>query len=232
MISNMDHAANRREAAIDLLVVLCAIAVAWALSKWLIYPALSVPDSAPVILRPITGFFVAWWLLRRRGKGWNTLGLRRPDSWWLMVIGGAALYFVNFALSRWAVPLFAQWMPIVPRPFFLGYIHGNAVAFIGWLAIGVVVGGFFEELLFRGFLLNTVAEVCGSGWAGFSIGIFAQAAMFATLHLYAGAFAFVYAGVFALANGVFYLLCRGNVWPLIAVHAVWDSVALWGIYSA
>ncbi len=222
----------QRGAALDLLAVLAAIVAAWALSKWLIYPALSVPDNAPVILRPIAGFFTAWWMLRRRGSGWHALGLRTPDAWWLAVAGGVALYFADMALSRWAAPLLAQWVHARPAPFFLGYIRGNTVAFLGWFGIGIAVGGFFEELLFRGFLLNRIADAVGFGWPGIAVGIVAQAAIFGSLHLYGGTFAFVYSALFALANGVCYLLVRRNLWPLVAVHAIWDSIATWQVYSA
>ena len=135
------------------------------------------------------------------------------------------------ALARWAAPVLAQWLHAKPGPFFLGYIRGNTVAFVGWIGISIVVGGFFEELLFRGFLLNRIADACGLGWIGVAVGVLAQAAIFGSLHLYAGSFAFVYAALFAMANGACYLLVRRNLWPLVAVHAIWDSIAIWGVYS-
>ena len=58
----------------------------------------------------------------------------------------------------------------------------------------------------------------------------AQALLFGALHLYAGAFAFVFAAVMALASGAFYLILGRNLWPLIAVHGVWNTVAMWSIY--
>ena len=50
------------------------------------------------------------------------------------------------------------------------------------------------------------------------------------LHLYGGGFAFLFATVFALANGVFYLAAGRNLWPLIVVHGVWNSVQIWSVY--
>ncbi|MGZ5661579.1 MAG: CPBP family glutamic-type intramembrane protease, partial [Usitatibacter sp.] len=51
-------------------------------------------------------------------------------------------------------------------------------------------------------------------------------------HLYGGAFAFLFAAVFALANGVFYIALRRNLWPLIVVHGVWNTVSIWGVYAS
>ncbi len=59
-------------------LVLVAIAVAWALSRFWLYPALGIPSYAPLILRPILGFLIAWWLLKRSGHAWSEFGLARP----------------------------------------------------------------------------------------------------------------------------------------------------------
>lgn len=228
----MSEPLSHRAAAVDVFVVLAAIVVAWLVSKWVLYPALAVPDNAPVILRPITGFLVAWGLLHRRGQGWHSLGLRAPDAWWLAIVGCIALYLVNLALSRWIVPMLAQWLHAQPQAPFIGYVRGNTIAFLGWLGIGIVVGGFFEELLFRGFLQNRIAEIFDRGYMGLTLGIVGQAVIFGALHLYAGAFGFVYAAVFAVVNGVFYLLLRRNLWPLIFVHAAVDSAGIWEVYTS
>lgn len=223
---------NAREAAGDLAVVLAAIGVAWGASRLAIYPALSIPDNAPVILRPITGFFVAWWLLHGRKLGWDSLGLRKPAIWWRVAAGAVALYLANMALTQWVVPVLAQMLHPQLQPSFLAYIRGDIPGLVLWIAIGWVAGGFMEECLFRGFLLTRIAQLCGGGRVALAVGIVAQALLFGSMHLYGGSFAFVYATVFALASGIFYLLMGRNLWPLIAVHGVWNSVAVWGVYAS
>jgi uncharacterized protein len=223
---------NARAAATDLALVLAAIGIAWGASRLFIYPALSVPDNAPVILRPITGFFVAWALLHWRKRGWDSLGLRMPAVWWRVVAGAVALYLLNLALSEWVVPVLARMLNPQLQPTFLLYIRGSVPGVILWIAIGWIVGGFMEECLFRGFLLTRVAELFGGGHAALAAGIVVQALLFGSMHLYGGSFAFVYATVFALASGIFYLLVGRNLWPLIAVHGVSNSIAVWGVYSS
>ena len=222
-----------KDAAFDAGMVILAISAAWAASRLLIYPALSVPDNAPVILRPILGFFAAWLLLRRRGSGWRSLGLHRPRVLWIAVIGAIALYLVNMALASRVAPQLAQWITPVQQPSFMGpLVRGNTAAFATWLTIGIVVGGFMEECLFRGFLLTRVAEALGGSRAALAAGVVSQALLFGALHLYGGVFAFTFAALAALASGVAYLALGRNLWPLIAVHAAWNSVAIWGIYSS
>lgn len=217
--------------ALDIIAVIAAIVFAWGLTRLVLYPALGIPEYAPAILRPILGFFTAWAVLRRRGERWSSLGLRRPSSWALAIGGGVALYLVNMALARWAVPALAAIVTPVQQPSFLAYIRGNLGGFLLWAAIGWVVGGFMEECLFRGFLLTRVAELFEHRGLGAAIGIVAQALLFGALHLYGGTFAFLFAAVFALANGIFYVALGRNLWPLIVVHGVWNTLSMWSVYS-
>ncbi|MBK6981564.1 MAG: hypothetical protein IPH30_08830 [Betaproteobacteria bacterium] len=44
-----------------------AIVVAWLFTRFLLYPQLGVPDNAPMLLRPVAGFLLAWYLLHAAG---------------------------------------------------------------------------------------------------------------------------------------------------------------------
>ena len=221
-----------RAAAIDLAIVLGAIALAWVLTRWVIYPALGIPDYAPYILRPITGFLAAWWVLHRRGTSWRDLGLRIPVPLWRALVIAVALYAVDYAMQTWAVPVLGQWLHPTQRPSFLGHLPGNATALAFWVAISWLVGGLCEECLFRGFFLSRVEALLGGSGAALALAILAQAVFFGVLHLYGGSFAFMYATLFGAVHGFFYILAARNLWPLIAVHALWDSIAFWGVYSS
>ncbi|HEY4997886.1 MAG TPA: hypothetical protein VII36_02025 [Usitatibacter sp.] len=37
---------------------------------------------------------------------------------------------------------------------------------------------------------------------------------------------------FAMAHGLFYVLLGRNLWPLIVVHGVWNTVGMWSTYSS
>ena len=169
MISS--HKMSPRDAAFDLAIVVATICVAWGASRLVIYPALSIPDNAPVILRPIGGFLAAWLLLRWRGLGWSSVGLRTPIPWWMVIAGAAVLYLANTGLGIYVAPTLAQWISPVQQASFMGYIRGNPSGFALWLTIGVVVGGFMEECLFRGFLLNRVATLLGGSGFAIAVGI-------------------------------------------------------------
>jgi membrane protease YdiL (CAAX protease family) len=221
----------RGSAARDLLVVMAAIAIAWLVTKLWLYPALGIPENAPMILRPILGFAAAWAMLTIAGQRWADFGLRRPRSLLHLVIACAAFYAAVYLISTWLVPVLAKLFTVSSSPTFLAYIRGNTVAFIGWLAIAWLVGGFCEKLLFRGFLINRVESLVGAGLPGQAAGVLFQAVLFGALHLYQGSFGFVFAGTIALAYGIAYLLLGRNLWPLILVHGAWNSVGIARVYG-
>jgi CAAX protease family protein len=230
--ASIPRASPWTEAATDVAVVLATIAAAWLLSRWVIYPALAIPDNAPYILRPISGFLAAWWVVRRRGEGLRSLGLAVPTSWARAIVVALALYAADFSVSAWVVPALAEIVHPVQRPGFLGYIRGNPAGLALWVAIGWLVGGLCEETLFRGFLIQRVATLLGKNAAAVAAAIIAQALLFGALHLYGGTFAFLSAALFGLTHGIFYLAAGRNLLPLIAVHGTWDMVAIWDVYSS
>src|SRR5260221_5022893 len=126
---------TRREAAIDIAIVVAAIGAGWAITRLALYPALGIPDYFPAILRPILGFAAACALLYRRGAGWGSLGLRKPANAWIAIPGAVALYAANWALSRWALPPLADLVQPTQQPSFPRYIRGNFEAFALWVAI-------------------------------------------------------------------------------------------------
>lgn len=227
-VQSFPHAVEARQ----ILLVLAAICIGWLATRFLIYPLLGVPDYAPMILRPILGFFAAWLLLRVAGETWSQYGLRRPGSILSLCLAIGAIYALVWGLNRFVIPAVAAALQFRGGPSILGYIRGNEAALTGWIAISWLVGGFCEELLFRGFLLNKVAALLGGNRLGLGAGVLSQAVLFGLLHLYQGAFGFVFASLMACAFGLGYLACGRNLWPLIVVHGSWNSVAIHGIYSS
>jgi len=160
------------------------------------------------------------------------VGFLKPVPFWIVVAGAVALYLLNMALGGFVSPVLAEWISPTPVPSFMAYVRGNVSGFLLWLAIGLGVGGFMEELLFRGFLLNRVAEMLGGSSSALGVGIVAQAVLFGLLHLYAAPSCACSRASRRWRAGIVYLLVKRNLWPLIVAHAVWNSVGIWGVYAS
>lgn len=228
----MGAAVSRRVAARDIVIVVAAIGLAWLFSRYWLYPRLGLPDNAPLLLRPLLGFAVAWLLIRFAGQRWRDLGLRRPGNLASALLGTVVLFTLVYLASTRLVPVLAGLFSATPGPVFLGYIRGNTVAFVGWIAIAWSVGGFAEELLFRGFLIDRASAAFGSGWLAGAGAVSLQAALFGLMHLHQGSLGLVFSATMAVIYGVVYLSCGRNLWPLILVHGAWNSVAIAGLYRS
>jgi membrane protease YdiL (CAAX protease family) len=215
----------------DIALVMAAIVAAWLITKYVLYPALGVPDNAPMILRPITGFAVAWILLRRGGERWSAYGLARPANLLRCIGVAVALYAVIWLESSYVVPMLAQILTVHSAPPFLAYIRGHPLALAGWLGISWIVGAFFEELLFRAYLLSRIERLVGGGSLGTLAGIAGQAALFGLLHAYQGSFGLVSAATFAFIFGLAYVATGRNLWPLVLVHGVWNTTGIVMMYT-
>lgn len=226
------NAINRQTVVVQVIAVVVAITGAWLLSRFALYPWLGIPDYAPMILRPIAGFSMAWLVLWLASERWADYGLAKPHGPLHLVLTAVGLYIAVFAVNRFAVPAIAEWLQFTGGPSIFGYIRGNGVALVGWLAVSWVVGAWCEELLFRGFLLNKLSRLAGEGWLAVAVGVIAQAVLFGLLHLYQGPFGFVFAFVSACVFGLGYVVSGRNLWPLIIVHGVWNSVGIYGIYTS
>lgn len=224
---------TKPQALTQVTLVVLAIAAGWLFSRFLLYPWLGVPVYAPMILRPILGFVIALVLVRvAAGDNWHAMGLRRPDAWWRVIIIAALLYALLWLHANYALPWLAARIPPSPGASIMGYVAGNTVAFAGWLLIAWVVGGFIEELLFRGFLMNRLWRLFGATTLAWIPALLLQAVLFGLLHYNRGLFAFIFTATGALIFGLVYLLAKRNLWPLIIAHGAWNTIAIWGVYRS
>ena len=106
----------------------------------------------------LSAMIVATLLLWRRGSGWKDLGFRWPESW-LRTAGLTVLTMVVFVICTQLMGLVAdRYFEDVSTGTRFAHIEGNLE---GYLIIMVLVwthGSFFEELLFRAFLITNASR--------------------------------------------------------------------------
>ncbi len=176
-------------------------------------------------------------LVYHHGWRWAQFGLELPTSWgaWLKTIGQALLALVCLviigALGSYALSLVIEHPPVVDDRF--AGIQGNVPLYIMWLFIGWLVGGFTEELVFRGFLINRVesllkneALILKTSAVSF-LAIIIPALLFGFAHywnrgLY-GALQIIPVGI---GFGLFYLLYGRKLLPLMLAHATVDTLGV------
>jgi membrane protease YdiL (CAAX protease family) len=196
-----------------------------------IYPALGLPGRGPVPFRTLVLALVVTRFIRATGRSWAAFGLAWNLRWWhaaaIVVVVLLAKVIVIQPLSDWLRAV----VNVAPSDYtFFRHIEGNPLALGLWLIIAWVVGGFAEEMVFRGYVMRTTAEVFGSGRGAWAGALVAQALIFGLGHAYLGWGGAVSGTLSALLYGGAVLAARGSLWPVIVAHGLWDSLGFVALY--
>lgn len=108
-------------------------------------------------------------------------------------------------------------------------IEGNTSVYLISLLIGWVIGGFAEEIIFRGFLLSTIM-----GWipgkTGEIVGVIVTSAIFGYLHEYQGLSGQLSMVVVGLFLGGIFLMNRKKLWLNIVLHGTINTMSMTALY--
>lgn len=179
---------------------------------------------------------VATLVLNRSGEGWKGVGVRRPASWRKLAIWTVAILVLGIAADI-LIQVLSQTLFEGPDEATqaasdrhqgrFDNLPGNLPVFLMWLALAWVIGGFIEEMLFRGAMITRFEQALkGVPFAVF-IAIILQAVLFGQQHFYyQGLVGAVATGVSAVIAGVFYLLLKRNLWALILSHGLNNTIGL------
>ena len=189
--------------------------------------ALLVVLAGNLLMPPLSAILTLVWARWSRTP-WSALGFVRERSWPAIVALGIASG-VGFKLLMKAIV-----MPLLgadPINHAFHYLAGNRAALPGAIFTMIVIAGFGEETLFRGFLFERLGKLLGSSaWArGFIVLI--TSGLFGLAHYpnqgLAGA---EQATITGLVFGTVYAV-TGAIWLPMIAHAAFDLAALAIIYA-
>jgi len=109
-------------------------------------------------------------------------------------------------------------------------IRGDIGRLIAMLAIGWIIGGLFEEFFFRGYIYNRIQTVIHNPVVFKIISIGVTSIVFAFAHTYQGIGGMIDTGLFAVIMGFLYFIFGRNVWYLIIIHGLYDTVGIIRLY--
>lgn len=174
--------------------------------------AKALPPLASLVLAQLTGYGLLLVLLWRvRPATWN---LRRAFS--LTWVGrGYFLCYLLVFLTNTLIGAVTGTQPTSKNPLVGLFLEGSTwqVAVLGVLV--VFVGPFFEELLFRGWLLGGLRRHWGDKRA-----LLVSAGLFAIIHADPGATPALF--MLGLVFGGVYLRA-GSLWACILLHSMWNA---------
>jgi len=176
-------------------------------------------------------FLIGWLSLWLRKLGWTGVGLRRLANWWRTILLGIAIGLAYDAVDVLAIlPMLHRLtgQPVQLEPY--GQLRGNPGAVLLLLILAWVFGAFIEEMGYRGYALNRIADLCGGSRTAFVLSATVISVLFGFAHLsqgVAGVLDNVLAGAFF---AVLYLAAGKNLWLPIIVHGVVDTTSVVLLY--
>lgn len=188
--------------------------------------AILVVLAGNFVVAPLSAILVLVWVQLSRTP-WREIGYLRPKSW----IGSIAVGIIfGVALKLLLKALVMPLLGADPINRAYHYLAGNTAALPGMILTMLIVAGFGEETLFRGWMFERFGKLFGTArWAKILI-VLITSAWFAVLHYpeqgLAGAQQALITG---LVFGTIFAV-TGRIFLLMVAHAAFDLAALAIIY--
>ncbi len=173
----------------------------------------------------------AWLSLRLRGVSWQDLGLKRYRSWGMTVAlgiaGGVAIEAFELFIGQ---PLLVWITGKQPDLEDFRVLTGNLKMTLLALALAWTLAAFGEELVYRGYLLNRLADSGNRTRLAWFCSLIASSVVFALAHTYQGITGIVEAGIDGFFLALMYLRTGRNLSVPIVAHGIQDTVDVFLIY--
>jgi len=168
--------------------------------------------------------------LKRQHKTLRDLGLKRNGLTAHTFIVGIVSALLWIAFNKWVYHPFITHFFVVDAYTEYDFIRNKLSNLIITILAGWIIGGFYEEIIFRGFIQTSIQQWFTRNKYSFWLAGFLTSSLFGLYHWQQGIF-----GVVAtFLGGLFwtFLLWRykGNLWYPIISHAIYDTIALTMIY--
>jgi hypothetical protein len=157
-------------------------------------------------------------LVLLRGERLSDVGLKRPVSWmrtFMIGIGFAALIFVAIYFSEKAG--FRRDLSKFKD------VQGNLQLAIFGVLYALIGAGFYEEFMFRGFLMQGLAMLFGAGHGAWIAACILQGVLFGLAHAYQNPLGMAITGTLGILMGLLVLALGRNLWPVIIGHGLFDA---------
>jgi membrane protease YdiL (CAAX protease family) len=173
---------------------------------------------------------IVWLVLRRTKENFASLGFSmqgfEPKSIFLGAVAAVALFiFLNYAFF----PLLKSILPLEPANLddFKNLRH-NMGWYIFLLAASFIVGGFYEELIFHGFIFTRLEKLFGS--KAIWVCVIITNLIFGLYHFQLGTSGVLNAFLAGTAYHLFMIRFKRNLWYSIFFHTFFDWIGITFIY--
>lgn len=185
-----------------------------------------------VLSKTIDIVLLAWISLRLRGLRWRDVALRRPENWrriaMLGICAGVAMEALELFITQ---PLLEHIFHKPPDLSDVMELFSNWHMLLLALLLTWTLAAFGEEMAYRGYLLNRMADLLGRSRTGWTVAIVAANVVFGLAHYYQGITGMTENFIDGLLLTAVYFAAGRNLWAPILAHGVTDTVDSLLIFS-
>jgi len=205
----------------------------WRQSKWLIVAELVVvaliflADFRHHIYFSKTLYLLVFacaslWV---RKVNWGSIGLRVYRNWkttiFLGVVAGLLLEGFELFVSQ---PLLVKYLRREPDLELFRALTGNLKYTLIFIGLAWTLAAFGEEMVYRGYLMNRVADLMNRGRGAWIVSLIVVHVAFGLAHAYQGITGILDEGLSGLLLGIIYLRTGRNLAVPIIAHGIEDTV--------
>ena len=181
-----------------------------------------------------------WLYLKYSNKKFTDFGLSKKGISVKTLLIGISSALLWAAFMRWVFVPLISFLFTVPDYTEYDFIRNNISNLILTIIASWIVGGFYEEIVFRGFIISTFEKYLNSFWLSALI----TSLLFGIYHWQQGIFGIFAATLAGLYWSFVYKYFLKNLWNPIFSHAIFDTITLifnlfwivrkidWGFYRS
>jgi membrane protease YdiL (CAAX protease family) len=205
----------------------------WRASRWLVFVefavavAIYIARQHHILKVSATPYLLllACISLRLRRVTWRQIGFTRYHTWATTLLLGIA-YGVGLELFDLfgKQPLLTRLLGKPPDLSSFTAVRGNLKFALVAIALIWILAAFGEELVYRGYLMNRVADLGRGTRTAWIVSLFLISALFGFSHYQQGLTGIIEEGSDGLILGLMYLAYRRNLAIPIVAHGVCDTI--------
>lgn len=182
-----------------------------------------------LLLGVFLGVCLSWISLRFRKLNWTSVGVIRPVNYVKLITTVITSTILILLLSYFLRQLITEITNENPNLDAFKDVRGNPEGLLVGLLITWIFGAFGEELLFRGFVINSLYKILPeehlNNTVKWIIALIITSIMAGIGHLYQGITGMILTGIIGFLFGLVYLFSNRNLWASILTHGLYDTVA-------
>lgn len=167
---------------------------------------------------------LGWLMLFIRGKRWADLGFRWPahaaSALTLGALAGVALSVHELIVLE---PVVRSFTGASPDLSLFKELKGNLQATLFWIALSWVLAAFGEEMVWRGYAMNRVAELFGGNTAAWILSALAVNIVFGVAHEYQNVTGIIITAIGGMTYAMLYVLAGRNLTVPIMAHGMQNT---------